>query len=530
MLLVVMLAVILVLAYIYFKDSYKYWRRLGIPQLSPQFPFGDMADVIFRKQNMGDKINQIYAHQRRQGHDYVGLYFFSRKAFLPLDPALIKDILGKDFQHFYDRGIYYDEKNDPLSAHLFSIAGPKWKNLRAKLTPAYSPVKLKGMFNTILNCGKQMSEVIGEISEKQGEVEIKVMGVLKTLKPCWSQLDLLLEFQEILARYSTDVIGCCAFGLDCNTMRNPEAEFRRMGRRAFTQTIGDVLKMIVIRSFPPIAKALRLGVFSDSVTSFFRKVVDETITFRETNGIQRKDFMQLLVELKNNRSIVDDELEPAKQTEPGTALTVDEAAAQAFIFFLAGFETTSTTTSFALFEMARCPHIQQRAREEALGILAQHGGEITYDALMEMKYLDMIFNETLRKYPPAPVFLRKCTKSYRIPNTNAFIEEGQSVLIPCIGLHRDPVYFPNPDLFDPERFSDQNKSKVKDGTYIPFGSGPRNCIGMRFAMIQSKVALVLSLVHYELRLSERTQLPLKMETKGIILAPIGGLWIEFKHR
>nr|UUB32683.1 cytochrome P450 CYP6BS2 [Dendroctonus valens] len=508
MLLIVMLAVMLVLAYVYFKDSYKYWRRLGIPQLDPRFPFGDMADVIFRKQNMGDKINQIYTHQRRQGHDYVGLYFFSRKAFLPLDPALIKDILGKDFQHFYDRGIYHDEKNDPLSAHLFSIAGPKWKNLRAKLTPAYSPVKLKGMFNTILNCGKQMSEVIGEISEKQGEVEIK----------------------EILARYSTDVIGCCAFGLDCNTMRNPEAEFRRMGRRAFTQTIGDVLKMIVIRSFPPIAKALRLGVFSDSVTSFFRKVVKETITFRETNGIQRKDFMQLLVELKNNRSIVEDESDVIKQSEPGTALTMDEAAAQAFIFFLAGFETTSTTTSFALFEMARCPQIQQRAREEALRIIAQHGGEITYEGLLEMKYLDMIFNETLRKYPPAPVFLRKCTKSYRIPNTNAFIEEGQSVLIPCIGLHRDPVYFPNPDLFDPERFSDENKSRVKDGTYIPFGSGPRNCIGMRFAMIQSKIALVLSLVNYELRLSERTKLPLKMESKGIILSPIGGVWIEFKHR
>lgn len=78
------------------------------------------------------------------------------------------------------------------------------------------------MFDIILNCGKQMSDVIGEISDSVGEVEIK----------------------EILARYSTDVIGCCAFGLDCNTMRNPEAEFRRMGRRAFTQTVSDVVKMV----------------------------------------------------------------------------------------------------------------------------------------------------------------------------------------------------------------------------------------------------------------------------------------------
>ncbi|CAG9760757.1 unnamed protein product [Ceutorhynchus assimilis] len=458
---------------------------------------------------MGDKINEIYSREKTKGHGYVGLYFFSRKAFLPLDPLLIKDILGKDFAHFYDRGIYYDEENDPLSAHLFSIAGPKWKNLRAKLTPAYSPVKLKHMFDIILSCGRQMSDVIGEISETEGEVEIK----------------------EILARYSTDVIGCCAFGLECNTMRNPEAEFRQMGRRAFTQTVGDVLKTIIIRSFPSLAKCLGLGIFSSTVTTFFRKVVRETITYREINNIQRRDFMQLLVELKNNGKISEDNSDENKiNEEPGTALTIDEAAAQAFIFFLAGFETTSTTTSFALFEMASNSKIQQRAREEALKVLSNHFGKITYDGLMEMKYLDTVVSETLRKYPPAPVFLRKCTKRYPIPKTKAFLEEGQSVLIPCIGLQRDPEYFPDPDLFDPERFNEKNKENIVDGTFIPFGSGPRNCIGMRFAMIQSKIALVLCLVNYEFRLSSRTKLPLKMETKGIILTPIGGLWIKFVSR
>ncbi|KAL1494592.1 hypothetical protein ABEB36_010165 [Hypothenemus hampei] len=451
---------------------------------------------IFRKLNMGDKINKIYSEQTRNGHDYVGLYFFSRKAFLPLDPQLIKDILGKDFQYFSDRGIYYDEVNDPLSAHLFSIAGSKWKNLRAKLTPAYSPVKLKGMFDIILNCGQQMLDVLCEKSETTKDVEIK----------------------EILARYSTDVIGCCAFGLDCNTLKEPEAEFRRMGRRAFTQTIGDVVKMIVIRSFPPLAKLLGIGVFPKNVTNFFRTVVNDTISFREKFNIERPDFMQLLIELKNNGP------------EPGTALTIDEAAAQAFIFFLAGFETTSTTTSFALFELARDQIIQKKAREEAFRIMTKHQGKITYDSLMELKYLDMIVNETLRKYPPAPVFLRKCTKRYSIMETGKFIEEGQSVLIPCLGLHRDPKYFPNPELFDPDRFSDENKGKVIDGTYIPFGAGPRNCIGMRFAMIQAKIALILCILNFEFSLSTRTKLPLKMETKGIILTPIGGLWIEFKRR
>lgn len=83
----------------------------------------------------------------------------------------------------------------------------------------------------------------------------------------------------------------------------------------------------------------------------------------------------------------------------------------------------------------------------------------------------------MRKYPPAPVFLRKCTKDYKIPETNVIIEKGLSVLIPAIALQRDPEYFPAPDIFDPERFSEENKHKIMDHTYLPFGDGPRICIG-----------------------------------------------------
>ncbi|XP_060525395.1 cytochrome P450 6a2-like isoform X2 [Cylas formicarius] len=270
--------------YAYFSRSYRYWQKRGVPQLEPCFPFGDMGTVIFRRQNMGDKIKEIYDNCRARGHDYVGLYFFSRKAFLPLDPGLIKNILSKDFQHFFDRGIYYDEENDPLSAHLFSLAGPKWKTLRAKLTPAYSSGKLKFMFGTILKCGLEMKDVLEEFANRDGEIEIK----------------------EILARYSTDVIGCCAFGLECNCLRSKDAEFRAMGKRAFTQTVGDLLKMIIIRSFPALAKVLHIGVFSATVTSFFQGVVRETIEYRERNNVIRKDFMQLLIQLKNNGRIDDD--------------------------------------------------------------------------------------------------------------------------------------------------------------------------------------------------------------------------------
>jgi cytochrome P450 len=86
--------------------------------------------------------------------------------------------------------------------------------------------------------------------------------------------------------------------------------------------------------------------------------------------------------------------------------------------------------------------------------------------------------ESLRKYPPAGFTDRVCTKSFTLPGTDVVIEKGITVMIPMYPLHRDPEYFPNPNKFDPERFSDENKKNIKPYTYLPFGSGPHNCIGL----------------------------------------------------
>lgn len=279
----------------------------------------------------------------------------------------------KDFHHFDDRGIYYDEVNDPLSAHLFSLAGAKWKNLRAKLTPAYSPGKLKFMFPTISRCGDQMIDILKQTAQNEGCTEIR----------------------DIFARYTTDVIGCCAFGLECNSMKNPNAEFRLMGKRAFTQTIGDSISIIVIRSFPKLARLLRLGVFARSVTNFFRKAVKDTIEYRERHNITRSDFLQLLIQLKNNGKLDEDNQKQGETVASGKAtsdmaLTMDEAAAQAFIFFLAGFETTSTTISFALFEMTLNVDIQDRARREVMDVLRRYDGNLSYEAVMELHYVETV--------------------------------------------------------------------------------------------------------------------------------------------
>lgn len=94
-----------------------------------------------------------------------------------------------------------------------------------------------------------------------------------------------------------------------------------------------------------------------------------------------------------------------------------------------------------------------------------------------MPYLDKVISETLRKYPPLGFLDRRSNVDYKLPNSDLVLKKGTPVYIPMVGLHYDPEYFPEPEKYDPERFSDENKQKRPSNVYFPFGDGPRLCIG-----------------------------------------------------
>ncbi|CAG2064945.1 unnamed protein product, partial [Timema podura] len=145
--------------------------------------------------------------------------------------------------------------------------------------------------------------------------------------------------------------------------------------------------------------------------------------------------------------------------------------------------------SFCMYELALNQDIQDRLRVEVDDALQAHGDVMTYEAVQDMHYLDRIISETLRKYPPAPNLYRKCTVPYPIPGTSITLEQGTRVLIPAYAIHHDPEFYPEPEKFDPERFTEENKASRPSCTYLPFGEGPRICIGVRFGLLQVKVGL-----------------------------------------
>jgi cytochrome P450 family 6 len=139
------------------------------------------------------------------------------------------------------------------------------------------------------------------------------------------------------------------------------------------------------------------------------------------------------------------------------------------------------------------------------------------------------FAETLRKYPAFPAIPRRCNEDYKIPNTDIVLKKGVDLIISISGLHYDPEYYPNPEVFDPERFSGENKNSRPAFTWIPFGEGPRACIGLRFALLQSKVGLVTLLKNYNIKLNQNTKLPLKFEKLTFITITEGRIWFDVER-
>lgn len=469
---------------------HSFWTRQGFPQLKPKFFVGDIGDLFRLKHSIAEVYGSLY--EKSKNLKIVGIYFTYRPGLLVNDPELIQNILVKDFQHFTDHGLYVDESYDPLSGHLFSLSGDKWKNLRGKLSPLFSPGKLKLMFPTFMDCAVNLQRYV----EKQNQLSNNV-----------------IEIRDLLARYTTDIIASVAFGFDNDSINETENVFRSMGAKVFKPSFKGGLRAFMSFLLPQVNMYLGIKVADQDVEDFMFTMVKQTIEFREKNGSQRNDFMQVRIEdilTSNNLLKLRSQLmiklmkhglvqEDGKNSfDESSKLTFEEVVAQAFVFFIAAFETSSSTMALCLFELAKNQHLQRNVQNEIDRVMEKEGAkskEVSYDLMTEFKYLESCIDETLRKYAPAPFLIRSCTKTYAVPNTNLIIDKGTPLIISTFGLHRDPDIYENPLQFKPERFlnSSTGEGKASGIFYLPFGNGPRICIGMRMGKLTTKLGLFLLL-------------------------------------
>ncbi|XP_012237476.1 probable cytochrome P450 6a13 isoform X1 [Bombus impatiens] len=501
-----LLGLLLGIIYCFFTSTFDFWKNRGVPFRKPIVLFGNFASLLLFQKSLPEGIKDMYEWFKDER--YFGAFRVMSPVLILRDPDLVKDICVKSFACFTNRGIPVNSQNS-LSAHLFNLEGKRWKSLRSKLTPAFSSGKLKRMFYLLAECGEEFQKLIDASSE--------------THRP--------FEIRELAAKFTIDVIGSCAFGIQINALTDEESEFHRTAKKLSKPSYTATLWRMLRTAMPKLYKFLDVQVIDPEVSKFFKNVVSQMINEREEHGIKRHDFMDLLIELKNKGSL--DECgsgqvcndEDEKITEE-IELDENSIAAQAFVFFAAGYETSSNTIAFCLHELALNTEIQEKTRRDIQDAIDSRNGKLSYDAIQDMKYLDMVIAETLRKYPPAPMLSRRCEHQYQIPGSKVELPVGMRVIIPIYGFHHDPDYYPDPATFDPERFTEENKRTRHPYTYLPFGEGPRNCIGMRFALLQIKVGVISFLRKHRVETCERTITPIKFSRRSLVTTSEKGFWLK----
>ncbi|KAF2879305.1 hypothetical protein ILUMI_26860 [Ignelater luminosus] len=491
-LLLFLLSIVLFILYKNSLKSLQYWKNKNVPHPKP-WPFiGNLLDLVTLRFTGGICLENLYEQFETP---YFGIYIFHYPYLIIKDPELIKSMLTKDFQHFTDRLFSTDKKYDSLvSNFMFCLQYSEWKWTRSKVTPIFTITKLKKMLFLMNDVADEMIEHIEDELNK-GPIDIK----------------------DICLKYSMDVIATTAFGSNGHCFKDEDSAFLAIARQTFHVSWGRFIAQTCLLLAPRAISLFNLKYFDDKVTNFIREMSWDALRKRMNSTTKRNDMIDVMKQILQENP-------PKDNTESER----DRIIAQVGTFFSAGFETASAMMSFALYEISMQPDIQNKVREEINTVLSRYES-INNEALEDMKYLHMILLETFRKYPVIQFLDRTCTKDYQISNSNVTIDKGTLLMFPLFGLHYDPQYFPNPKKFDPERFLDENESGIdKQFFYLPFGKGPRDCLGKQFAMQEMKVGLARILSAFEINKCANTPDFLKLTSKGFITASQQKIELLFK--
>ncbi|XP_060930118.1 cytochrome P450 3A27-like [Limanda limanda] len=473
---------VITLIAVYGYAPYGVFKKLGIPGPKP-LPF--IGTFLGYRKGLNFDTDCFKKYGRIWG------FYDGRQPLLAImDTAMIKTVLVKEcysvFTNRRDLGL-----NGPLRDAVSMVKDEKWKRIRNVLSPSFTSGRLKEMYTIMF---KHSSNLIESLHKKVGADEV-------------------IDVKEIFGPYSMDVVTSTAFSVDIDSINNPSDPFvtniKKMVK--FNFVIPLVVLIILFPFLIPIFDKMDLAFFPSEVSKFFYSFLQMIKSDRKkADHKNRVDFMQLMVDSQVSENDKNDSSLPK-------GLTDNEILAQAMFFIFAGYETSTSTLGFISYNLATHLLIQKTLQKEIDETFPEKC-EPTYEGLMQMEYLDMVVNESMRLYPIASR-LERITKA-SIEVNGVTVPKGVVIVVPVHTLHRDPALWPEPEAFKPERFSKENKGNIDPYAFLPFGAGPRNCIGMRFALLSMKLALVRVLQNFSFVTCKETQIPMELGMAGLTIPAV----------
>ncbi|DBA91062.1 TPA: hypothetical protein ACH3X2_004165 [Trebouxia sp. C0005] len=529
------------------------WKLRSIPGPTPAWLVGNLRELRAR--------NGIHLTLESWYQQYGPIYkFFLGRAPIVVvtEPDLLKQIFTKSFMKFHDRPelqMRVNEGNELTAQGMLSARGRYWTGLRAACEPVFHSDKLE-TYMPIAN--KAMTSLADKLAavQSQGPVQINV----------------------VLAGMTMDVIGGSAFGVDFRAQQDASSAlvqhslnvFRPASGTAFTlvrsllvcfpfliSAVAQVLAYTQLARVTHIAGArgylkgasealLKNARANSSKAGSTAALAPDTdigigargLLDRWTESPAHKTFAQAYAEgrrdyereVPGNQSLLHN-LMAAKQKHNGQPLTDTQISAQSFTFILAGYETTSMALTYALYELSRSPVMQQRLVDEVDQF--GRGKEPAFADMAQFPFADAVLKEGMRLHPPVTPLIgltREATEDVVLGTHQ--IPAGTRIWINVLSLHLDDKYFPNAKEFMPDRFLEpDSKPSHHPYAYIPFGAGPRKCIGYKFATMEGVLTLVRLYQRFTFTLNDQKHGGKPLEHESLItLMPKGGVWLNVHSR
>ncbi|KAI3353343.1 hypothetical protein L3Q82_019885 [Scortum barcoo] len=503
--------------------SYGIFEKLGIPGPKPMMYWGTVA-----------RHNSVYylddAECAQKYGRVWGMYEFKRPMLAVMDPDMLKIILVKEcFTYFTNR------RNFGLNGDLYdavsAVEDDQWRRIRSVLSPFFTSGRIKEvrvMFNIMKHHSRKLTVSLQSKAHKEEVINVKdellrwsdfvsFKGAsLAVFQEDWVSTSLIkCVYSSFMGGYSMDVMGSCALSVDINSISNPSSPIITHASKLFRFPARLFILQGCFPFFLPLFELLGVSLFSKASTDFFKMLLKKIRAERNgsshqvcTQSHNKGWAIQIKSSIANLRDLLQHMSDSQTANEPNK-----ETQHKATMFVFAGYETTALTLTFLAYNLARNPEIMKCLQEE-IDSTFPNKGPVQYEALMQMEYLDSVVNESLRLYPPAARLERMAKETIKINGIT--IPKDIIVMVPVYALHRDAELWPEPEEFRPDRFSKQNKQSINPYTYLPFGFGPRNCMGMRFALVMIKLALVEVLQNYSFSVCKETEIPLTMSPEGLL--------------
>jgi len=445
------------------KHKSEYWRRTrAADPASRRFPNGPI--LSFPRVVIGQMFPSRYPFNplefnlaiAREFGDIAYFRFGPLRIYQLNHPELIRQILVEQAAKFYKPNLLKRAARRMLGQGLLTSDGALWKQQRKLIQPAFRHERLTAVYGGVMTTHAR--QLVNSFSD--GEVR---------------------DIGDDMGKLTLAIVVKSLFGEDLPRSADGVGELVTAVAEAANDRVNSPLQL---PSWIPTRRNRR------ERRAFARldAIISELISVRRTSAAQRDDLLSVLL--------------AAVDTETGAGMTDRQLRDEMMTLFLAGQDTTANALTWTWYLLARNPDVEQKLHEELQRVLA--GRAPVAADLVKLPYTEMIILEAMRLFPPAPIFARQPIEhvvvgEYEIP-------KGSLVMISTYALHHDERFFPQPERFDPDRFAPGWEERIPRYAYVPFGGGPRVCIGNGFAMMESRLILATVAQRCKLRLEPNEEI------------------------